>query len=159
MVLFKSKYLQQCTSQIYNLHSTMVLFKFDTYKKIQTQSLKFTFHYGPIQIVAGIVIAYITCKFTFHYGPIQISIIIALYDVLGINLHSTMVLFKSVFCWCNLPVFPIYIPLWSYSNPSDLYLILRCLHIYIPLWSYSNEIHAALMSRAKDLHSTMVLFK
>ena len=54
-------------------------------------------------------------KFTFHYGPIQIinkfrNVVVCA------HLHSTMVLFKFIaksilFCFRR-----IYIPLWSYSN-------------------------------------------
>ena len=119
-------------------------------------------------------------KFTFHYGPIQIeeelgendfiAIYIPLWSYsneqwtrirlrLCVHLHSTMVLFKSFSsfiltrtltftfhygpiqmqqsqsCICN---FRIYIPLWSYSNNSTMSEISHCKSIYIPLWSYSN---------------------
>ena len=92
----------------------MVLFKL----RVEIDNLNirsFTFHYGSIQIVAGLIIAYITCKFTFHYGSIQIepglrvderspvftfhygSIQIQLLKprkLTKTDLHSTMVLFK-----------------------------------------------------------------
>ena len=102
--------------------------------------------------------------------------------IIMINLHSTMVLFKSDgivnIIWKAL----IYIPLWSYSNYNRLavystllrftfhygpiqicfrrlQLLSDCL-IYIPLWSYSNLNLAQLRRTSKsDLHSTMVLFK
>ena len=56
---------------IKHLHSTMVLFKLEaSYGGIVCK--KFTFHYGPIQIVKKNTFFLFTKKFTFHYGPIQI---------------------------------------------------------------------------------------
>ena len=114
----------------------MVLFKL----RVEIDNLNirsFTFHYGSIQIVAGLIIAYITCKFTFHYGSIQIepglrvderspvftfhygSIQIQLLKprkLTKTDLHSTMVLFKWLFYFMKPSDMSIYIPLWFYSN-------------------------------------------
>ena len=55
----------------YNLHSTMVLFKFH-YISTFPLLIIFTFHYGPIQIKFINSSCYFIFTFTFHYGPIQI---------------------------------------------------------------------------------------
>ncbi|MDD6294287.1 MAG: hypothetical protein PUA71_10810, partial [Eubacteriales bacterium] len=58
-------------------------------------TLLFTFHYGSIQMAPLSAAAAAVGTFTFHYGSIQIIITIQLI-ALHTNLHSTMVLFKSV---------------------------------------------------------------
>ena len=78
---------------------------------------EFTFHYGPIQIKSYVLLTQFTLQFTFHYGPIQMesqetdnsrkyNIYIPLWSYSNscsrkirrcgcLDLHSTMVLFKS----------------------------------------------------------------
>ena len=80
-----------------NLHSTMVLFKSFISQKAFDVLKKFTFHYGPIQIlyvryrftyciriyiplwsysnIKIIQLVNLIIKFTFHYGPIQMNAI------------------------------------------------------------------------------------
>ena len=53
----------------------------------------FTFHYGPIQIWLVACPLYHLILFTFHYGPIQM-VIKAVEEDENRHLHSTMVLFK-----------------------------------------------------------------
>ena len=122
---------------------------------------KFTFHYGPIQMIIPTPIFLSLNEFTFHYGPIQIKLT-HFYVFWCLNLHSTMVLFKFQ-CWTihNFMNFFIYIPLWSYSNcefcyhknewkrftfhygPIQIFFhkiwIRNKANIYIPLCSYSNS--------------------
>ena len=61
-----------------NLHSTMVLFKCNSNFNSSLDSLSFTFHYGPIQIISHLQVLLYLFLFTFHYGPIQIKISSAL---------------------------------------------------------------------------------
>mgnify|MGYP000963676188 CR=1 FL=1 len=97
------------------------------------------------------------------------------------NLHSTMVLFKSLSTYIVISQKKIYIPLWSYSNRgiissffsvNNIYIplwsysnrkrtvrIIIFQLIYIPLWSYSNRLVMILIFMLSNLHSTMVLFK
>ena len=56
-------------------------------------NIKFTFHYGPIQIKSPRLPSAGYTLFTFHYGPIQIFVRWSIRSVF-IDLHSTMVLFK-----------------------------------------------------------------
>ena len=60
--------------QFMNLHSTMVLFKFEEGKPFEF-TLEFTFHYGPIQITSARIFANMINEFTFHYGPIQMILL------------------------------------------------------------------------------------
>ena len=76
------------------------------------------------------------------------------------NLHSTMVLFKS---FISRSVSSASISFTFHYGPIQ---ILEFIHIfflsaiYIPLWSYSNLISFALpLKTSVHLHSTMVLFK
>ena len=129
-------YRDKRSSSKINLHSTMVLFKFNIKINLYCLSI-FTFHYGPIQM---------------GYRDKRSSS--------KINLHSTMVLFKfnikinlyclSIFTFHYGPIqirlyflkpfqFFIYIPLWSYSNFATDDTNTNLYEIYIPLWSYSNE--------------------
>ena len=55
-----------------NLHSTMVLFKSYIVFVLKCTLLKFTFHYGSIQIVHIHPLHIFYTVFTFHYGSIQI---------------------------------------------------------------------------------------
>ncbi len=100
-------------------------------------------------------------KFTFHYGPIQIILFFSIFvfqNLIYIPLWSYSNLFYHL---KNKTEFSIYIPLWSYSN--RYYNVLKktypkftfhygpiqilpyhhfctlCRRIYIPLWSYSNH--------------------
>ena len=41
----------------------------------ESGNVKFTFHYGPIQIESNYPNTKVINKFTFHYGPIQIFFI------------------------------------------------------------------------------------
>ena len=97
------------------------------------------------------------------------------------TLHSTMVLFKSVFKLIISPDYDLYIPLWFYSNPVLLFSLKQKTRLYIPLWFYSNVKPLEEKLRARyftfhygsiqivtvfcftainlPLHSTMVLFK
>ena len=71
MVLFKYNLNPTKLLDFEYLHSTMVLFK-----SIMSDNLhpndRFTFHYGPIQIVFAVNCTDFGFVFTFHYGPIQI---------------------------------------------------------------------------------------
>ena len=73
MVLFKCPGSMQTMHLSYNLHSTMVLFKFDCADYCDSFAA-FTFHYGPIQIFDCADYCDSFAAFTFHYGPIQIHI-------------------------------------------------------------------------------------
>ena len=121
--------------------------------------VRFTFHYGPIQMekLKSYNPTYIT--FTFHYGPIQIQKIIYVHRLKKIYIplwsysNETE---KAVYAMLNLFTFHygpiqigeidkchcfacgIYIPLWSYSNPKRFICDRLSKDIYIPLWSYSN---------------------
>ena len=55
------------------LHSTMVLFKY-VIRFPSALIKRFTFHYGPIQIVHSANASFKRMSFTFHYGPIQIIV-------------------------------------------------------------------------------------
>ena len=92
----------------------MVLFKYIMKHIDNINQEKFTFHYGPIQIMImqnlylnftnlhstmvlfkleiGCIKIHLN-RFTFHYGPIQIMKRYLVCQI-GNNLHSTMVLFK-----------------------------------------------------------------
>ena len=62
---------------------------------VPSSSTLFTFHYGPIHINIVYWKHYHMMTFTFHYGPIQIILFKDDEDP-RLNLHSTMVLFKSI---------------------------------------------------------------
>ena len=64
----------EIVGMFYDLHSTMVLFKYNLDIEI-CQQASFTFHYGPIQIIILIIRISFLILFTFHYGPIQIKIV------------------------------------------------------------------------------------
>ena len=66
--------------------------------KVATMYWKFTFHYGPIQIVRFSLLLLACNIFTFHYGPIQM-VLQYLQNYVEPYLHSTMVLFKSCFSY------------------------------------------------------------
>ena len=94
MVLFKWHWMLQSLRIFYYLHSTMVLFKFQ--RAIVKIALKrFTFHYGSIQmfvlmILLVLIVIYIPLWFYSNLNPFSFNVIYTF------NLHSTMVLFKSI---------------------------------------------------------------
>ena len=82
-------------SDVQNLHSTMVLFKSHWLLNYQLLSQI----YIPLWSYSNLIYRHtydaILLQFTFHYGPIQmICLLMLLMNIT--NLHSTMVLFKSM---------------------------------------------------------------
>ncbi len=118
-------------------------------------------------------------KFTFHYGPIQIeeelgendfiAIYIPLWSYsneqwtrirlrLCVHLHSTMVLFKSFSSF----ILTRTLTFTFHYGPIQMQQSQSCIcnfRIYIPLWSYSNAATTTIFIFLNNLHSTMVLFK
>ena len=98
-------------------------------------TISFTFHYGSILIYIRCVVIISINVFTFHYGSILIicSQRVSLY-------------------------FPIYIPLWFYSNGEKLLSAFDIMGFTFHYGSILILSDVLSKSPLKYLHSTMVLF-
>ena len=96
--------------------------------------------------------------FTFHYGPIQISLIDRCI-IININLHSTMVLFKSKI---HINISDISVFTFHYG-PIQILQVLPNSPLHTDLHStmvlFKLRYAAYSEFKKKNLHSTMVLFK
>ena len=157
MVLFKWSLLITFLVLHCYLHSTMVLFK-SVVANLRPCNYKFTFHYGPIQILFALLKRYWKVEFTFHYGPIQIECSTfedLLYNVFTFHYGPIQMTLYDI----SHIITSIYIPLWSYSNVLSAPSIVAINSFTFHYGPIQIVIRSRLKLSFQNLHSTMVLFK